>query len=80
MQPLSLHSRARRAACWPALLLALAGCNAATGLAIPDDSAATPAVNPYPPGEASPMFFRSASQWQAYAAVHSAAADARHGD
>lgn len=68
---------------WKAVILSaavLAGCDAAPQFQLQDDATPAAAVNPYPPGEASPMFFRSAAQWQQYAAVHSAAADARHGD
>lgn len=36
------------------------------------DSAATAQVNPYPPGAATPFFFRSASDWQQYAETKSA--------
>ena len=64
----------KTAACINLLLAALllGGC----GLG-PDgrsDAAATAQVNPYPPGAATPFFFRSASDWQQYAETKSAGA------
>ncbi|MEO8652842.1 MAG: hypothetical protein ABI409_01830 [Ramlibacter sp.] len=38
------------------------------------DSAAAAQLDPYPPGAATPFFFRSASDWQQYAETKSAEA------
>ena len=45
--------------------LMLGGCDA--GVDSGDDATAANFINPYPPGMASPIFFRSASDWQPYA-------------
>ncbi len=62
----------KTAACTTLLLAALLLGGCVAGSDSRDD--ATAAVNPYPPGAASPLLFRSASDWQQYADTKSAAA------
>ena len=55
--------------------LLLGGCDAQSDSR--DDVTAANLINPYPPGAASPFFFRSASDWQPYADQQSAQARQR---
>jgi hypothetical protein len=50
--------------------LLLGGCD--SGSDFRDDATAANAINPYPPGIASPFFFRSAADWLPYANQQSA--------
>ena len=53
--------------------LLLGGCDLGSDFR-DDTAAAANAINPYPPGIASPFFFRSASDWLPYANQQSAQA------
>lgn len=53
----------------------LCGCEAAADSR--DDTATAGLINPYPAGDASPFFFRSAADWQQYADQQSAQAQPR---